>query len=634
MRISDAAIEDLAAATSGSQYRVRMQLEELAQDPDVRRAARQRRSSGAPGINKAPISDFQELIAWERILAKTTKEERARFQELQVARFSPWAGRSGWAEERELPLLSRQVQRGGRVAEEPEEPGYELYNELVRIHHARAFRTANGEARVAIPRNDGMDVLNPESQEFSDRLGFQLFAQIGKRIPDRHLRVAARVFAGRAHARDLPKERVVKVGIRVVPLLPIGSRLDLCDDRQRCVRVDATGWVLESVGWPVFDRPGHLEELQEPLRGSPDLGLVDRLSELWRFVLLPPRDETADPRLLAVSVLVQFLLFPDSPKPVLVIVGEEGSGKTHAARWLQAVIDPSRSRTVRPPGGRDEDYLVTLALNRAVLNFDNISSIDHVLSDNLCRLSSGSGIVKRQLYADRAEVVFSATPLVILNGITATPRAQDLLRRSVFVEACRPAALGIEPRGDSDLEQDWKASSPRILGALLDLSVEAARILESGHKARADNSLPEYVRVGEAVAIALGGSAEDFDAAWRVNLEAQGSASAEDPWFHVFQRLADEAGSSERFLEPSKIADFVNEHYRTDFPHGVTGHQVGMAADRLRATLRRNDVEVTKKRVRGSPRWAFRTFPGNTLPPSPRRGLEAGFSDVKNPGGG
>lgn len=338
------------------------------------------------------------------------------------------------------------VTEDGRTRKAPKEPAHQIYNDLVTRLGYRPFRTTAGEARVAVPTPFGLEVLDATDPGLGEYVGYVHYTLRGEPVPAKGLTTVATALQQRGLARDLPRERIVELGIRVVRHPGAGSLLDLADSMRRCVVITPDGWSFETVGYPTFDRPCHMLPLPEPTR--PGLG-TRPVDTLWKFVLVEPAQ-----RVLALAVIVEYLLFPKPSKPATIICGGEGLGKTSSARHLQAVVDPSLTRTIEPPKCHDDGQLLNLSMNHSVLNFDNMSNLDSELSDSICRLVTGAGLTKRLLHSNRDELLSEALPWwVVLNGITPTPRAADLLRRSVFLDAVRPEDLGLERAGDAEVDE-------------------------------------------------------------------------------------------------------------------------------------------------------------------------------------
>ena len=78
--------------------------------------------------------------------------------------------------------------------------------------------------------------------------------------------------------------------------------------------------------------------------------------------------------------------------PVIVVHGEQGSGKSVLCRIIRALIDPSRVPLRRPP--REDRDLATAARTNHMLAYDNLSGLTQWLSDYLASIATGSGTTR------------------------------------------------------------------------------------------------------------------------------------------------------------------------------------------------------------------------------------------------
>ena len=607
----------------GSVRKVRERFDKTRKDPAVVAEARARRRPEGPGIPIPSVDDFAADIAVERLKGELTPGGRAMYARIRASYIpggarvvgGPWESRPGWETEAPIPILTKEDERT------PQEPGYVTYNRLTDELHFRPFRTTTGEPRVAFPTRLGIEVRDPSAQGFVDSVGYRFWTLNGEPVPRKYLNSAAQALTQRALARELPPERIVDLAIRVAPDGQGGSLLDLADRERRCVRIAPAGWTLETVGYPVFDTPPHLAELPEPTKAADPGEGWRRYYRLFEFVNLPaPSANGTDPRLLIAAVHVQFLIAPATPKPVVVLIAEEGAGKTEGAQRLQELPDPSRIRSLGAPESPKE--LVEWAYNRATINLDNLSHVPEWLSDLLARLCTGAGLAKRQLFTDRGEVIARRIPWILFNGITPTPRLADLLRRAIFPELERPA----QRLSLSELEGRWRVAHPEILGGLLDLATLTLEVLQSkeGGTSSSADSMADYVRIGRAVAVAMGREAADFDRAWAHNVERQGAAAAENPWVGVlFEQLERQASP----VSTSELALRISAAHKETWPKGVSSQQVGNEIARCKVTLERLGLQIGRRMLHGTPQY-FRQFPESSSPGSP---LES-FSDGKQVG--
>jgi hypothetical protein len=347
--------------------------------------------------------------------------------------------------------------------------------------------------------------------------------------------------------------------------------LDLADEQWRAVEVDADGWRVITNPPVRFKRAAGMLPLPEP---DPQ-GRVDLLRELVRL-------DDAQWALLAGWMLGA--LHPEGPYPVLVLHGEQGTGKSSTARMIRALLDPSEADTRTSP--RDERDLMIAANNGWVVNLDNLSEIAPWLSDALCRLSTGGGFTTRELYTDDSEVLFAAKRPVVLNGIAQVAVRPDLLNRSVLVELATIAEE--ERRPERDLWRRFHEVRPAILGGLL---TAAAQAMARQHTVT-PTTLPRmadfaiWVMAGEE---ALGMRPGEFAAAYGANrTDAVEMAVEASPIGAALLRLLEKAptwtGTASELLETLAAVASEVERRQPGWPTSAT--KVGMAVRRLAPALR------------------------------------------------
>jgi len=210
-----------------------------------------------------------------------------------------------------------------------------------------------------------------------------------------------------------------------------------------------------------FRRPGGLKPLPRPLPGG-DLSLLRQHFNL---------KDDAQWHLMAGWLIGT--LNPHGSCPLLILHGEQGAAKSTATRMLRQVIDPNVSDLRSTP--KTVDDLIIAAKNGAVCAFDNFSNIPDWLSDAFCRLATGAGLSKRELYSDAEEVIITAKRPTLINAINTVATRSDLLDRSILVELLPISELKSELRVWSDFERDH----PAILGGLLNAASGSLRNLEA-----------------------------------------------------------------------------------------------------------------------------------------------------------
>jgi hypothetical protein len=257
--------------------------------------------------------------------------------------------------------------------------------------------------------------------------------------------------------------------------------LDLGDPTGRAVVITPTGWTI-ALSPPVrFRRTAATGPLPVPERGA-------ELSLLWDEVNIAERY-----RPVVAAVLVAELM-PDLSHPVVRITGEHGTGKTTAMSRLASIVDPSPVPVRKAP--REVEAWTTAAAGSWVVALDNLSGMPDWLSDALCRASTGDGDLRRKLYTDGDLYVVAFRRAPMINGIDLGDLRGDLADRLVD--------LGLERisddqrRSEEEMAAQWRQAHPRVLGALLDLTVRVLAALPEIRLAQLPR-MADYARVLAAV---------------------------------------------------------------------------------------------------------------------------------------
>ena len=231
----------------------------------------------------------------------------------------------------------------------------------------------------------------------------------------------------------------------------LGDRveIDLGDETHDAVIITPAGW---SVGPPSarFVRTDNLAPIPRPERG----GSIDLLRPFVNVV-------SSDFPLVVGSVLDA--MKGRGPYLVTVVTGPHGAAKSTLAELIRRLVDPVKRATLRALPG-DERALAIDGTANHILAYDNVSHLSQWLSDALCRVATGGGVVARRLYTDDEQVIHDVCRPIVLNGIADVVTAPDLLSRSVLLRA--------EPIADKDRRekdeflQAFSKVEPAILGML------------------------------------------------------------------------------------------------------------------------------------------------------------------------
>ncbi len=204
-------------------------------------------------------------------------------------------------------------------------------------------------------------------------------------------------------------------------------------------------------------------------------------------------------------------LLPQGPYPILILSGEQGSGKTTLARLAQRLTDPATGDLLQPPG--DDRDLIAAARHNRTLAFDNFSGIRAELADSLCRLATGSEIGGRALYSNHDTATFAACRPLVLNGIPDLASRGDLADRSIV--------LKLDAIQRRVTEREWSAevdgALAPALAALLDATVIGLRRLDTTQTP--NMRMADFAKFIVAAEPALPWISGQFIKAYRRNLE-------------------------------------------------------------------------------------------------------------------
>jgi len=234
--------------------------------------------------------------------------------------------------------------------------------------------------------------------------------------------------------------------------------LDLGRKDWHCVRIDKDGWDIVT-DCPVRFMRGNRIQLPEPQRGG-------SRSLFKQHFNLPDDDLTK---------LLGFMIGcfnPIGAYPILMIGGEQGSGKSTMGDNILLLIDPpSEPKHGRLSLCRQEQDLHIHTEKVAVAYFDNLSGLSTEMADALCRLATGAVSSFRVLYSNDGEKQFALSRPIILTSIDTPSNRGDLLSRSLLIEA----EVIADRREERVLRAAFDRDRPQMLGFILDCVSAALR---------------------------------------------------------------------------------------------------------------------------------------------------------------
>ena len=461
------------------------------------------------------------------------------------------AADDGWDEARANVLISAAVERtpdanrdDGRGGDRKRTPQRDILiacTDVVDLWH-----DANRIAYATYPVNGHLENWPIRSRDFRMWLSGRYFDETGGAIGGQALEDGIRILEARAVNKGPLCEPFIRVGRHAGKLY-----LDLCHGDWRAVEIADAGWAIVEKPSVKLMRSTAMRALAAPEPG----GLIE---ELRQFVNASDQDF-----MMIVAWLVAAMRH-HGPFPILVLNGEQGSGKSFFSRMLRSLVDPSAAPIRAAP--KDDRDLVVSAGNSWLLVFDNLSGMEPWLSDALCRLATGSGFATRMLHTDNSEAIFEAARPIILNGIPSLTDRPDLADRALTIHLLTIPEEARRP--EDELEAEFEAARPRIVSALCDA---VATALRNVGKVRLDRSprMADFCKWITAAEPGLGWEPGDFMAAYNRNRR----------------------DLSESVFEADSVAvavrAFVLEEYPTDGWEGTPTELLGRLNNRVSEGIRK-----------------------------------------------
>ena len=309
------------------------------------------------------------------------------------------------------------------------------------------FRDPGGDAYAQLMHEGHLEVHAVESKQFREYLASQYYAITEKGCGRKVLLDVLDTLSAQARFSGDVRPvwlRTARDGAALV--------IDLGDDDWSIARVDATGWGVSAGGEVMLRRANRTLSLPIPDEtASPKEGF----SRLWKYANVTPRDRV----LVAAFILGAFK--PEGPYPLLMVSGEQGTGKSTFSRLLKRLIDPSAAPLRQPP--REPRDVLVAALNSWLLALDNLSWLPPDLSDTLCRISTGGAISERTMHTNLNETLVELQRPVLMNGIEELATRPDLAQRGIHVEL-DPVKRVIP---ETQLFREFSADAPAIFSAIL-----------------------------------------------------------------------------------------------------------------------------------------------------------------------
>ncbi|MBI2786150.1 MAG: hypothetical protein HYX60_07560 [Legionella longbeachae] len=336
-----------------------------------------------------------------------------------------------------------------------------------------------------------------ECKKFREWLFYKFWSTHGKAINAPALNDALAVLNGKAIYEGTCHKVFSRVGYYENKIY-----INLANTDWQVIEVSTDGWRILDSSPIKFTGLTNMRALPNPVNRQGNFDL------LWKHI-----NVSKDAELLITAWLLDAFMV-NTPYPILLLTGLEGSGKSTTQERLRELIDPSTSNLRSPPKKSDDIY--TAAQNNYLVSYNNVSSLTDDNQDDLCCLATGGGYATRGFYTDSTERVADVKRPIIMNGICDFITRQDLLDRTVSIRL--PVITPKNRKSENILESGFNHDLPYIFTGLLNLLVSVLRAMPT-IKLVEKPRMASFAIVGEALAKVLHLPDRSFENIYRNNYQ-------------------------------------------------------------------------------------------------------------------
>ena len=458
----------------------------------------------------------------------------------------------------------------------------QLLIKLVKDLHIDLLHTGDKECFATVPCAGGTQTLPIISKVFNAYLVHCYFEKYSTVPSETSVQNVIRTLGAQALYKSQQELVFTRYGSTEK-----ANYLDLGTARGEVVEIRSDGWEILKRKGPRFWRPNNMEPLPYPERG----GSIQLLRELVNIV-----DEHE--WICFVGWLVSAFQ-RGGAYAILNILGQYGSAKSNFMKMILRLTDPRKGELRGPP--TEERSLAITASQSWVMGFNNVSHLSAQMSDAMCRLSTGGGLVTRKLYTDNEEVTFEMKRPIVINSIDLATTRSDFLDRCIIITL--PRITDDKRLPEQVLWERFDEAKPLILGAILDVVSCAMKHLPMVKLDRYPR-MADLARFVTAAEPGLGWKPGTFVAAYALNeanvhsvvLAASELAVAIELYL---KRKPDYLGTATTLLQKLR-ASF--KHFKS-LPSSPA--QLGYELNRLAPNLRHIGINVSQERGKTSERRRY-----------------------------
>jgi hypothetical protein len=321
-------------------------------------------------------------------------------------------------------------------------------------HLNKLFTDEYSIPHAAIQVDDHIEVLKLGATRFKNWVRRTTYKENGSIIDNSTINDIIGILS--AEAEFNPKCPTINLALRVANM-DDSWYYDLTNKEWEFIKITPEGWykVKNAI---LFHRYRTTPQVR-PIREYPP-DILDKFINLFNI--------QGDKNRLLLKCYIISLFIPGIPKVILNLHGEEGAAKTTLQELIKMLVDPSPMKT--SSFLRDTNEFVQQLAHNYVMAYDNISIMRDWVSDLLCRVVTGSGFSKRELFTTDDDFIYTIMRCIMLNGITIAATKADLLDRSLIIQL--KEIVKSKRRKVKDIWKEFDEIKAPLLGYILDVLVK------------------------------------------------------------------------------------------------------------------------------------------------------------------
>jgi len=360
----------------------------------------------------------------------------------------------------------------------------EKNNKLIEEGIVEYFTDSFGVPYATISVNQHYENWKVFSSHFRDYVIRQIYQKTGKVVSGTKLKDILNHASARAKFEGSRK----KVHLRAAHIND-AVYIDLCNDNWEILKVTKDNITKTDANEIKFQRQAHMKELKVDLNA-----LTTDLNRIFKYIEILDEKE----RVLLRSYLI--LIFVESiPTAMLDVYGPQGSGKTFRLKIIREIADPSELKILSL--GTNKKELIQQVSHHYLPVYDNVTNMNKEISDFFCRIVTGEGDSKRELFSNDEDVIYSLKRKVIFNGINIVGQEADFLDRTFTLKFERISKE--KRRTEKELLDEFEQDKAIITGAIIKLLQKTLAIVDDV-KLKELPRMADYCKWGEASARAYG----------------------------------------------------------------------------------------------------------------------------------